>query len=43
MALPALWADIDIAGAGHAEANLPPNEQATRKIIATSALPESIR
>ena len=38
-ALPALWADLDIAGPGHAEQNLPPDEDAAKKIIATSGLP----
>ncbi|MGH8879460.1 MAG: DNA primase family protein, partial [Stackebrandtia sp.] len=40
LALPALWADLDLAGPGHAEANLPPDEAAGRKVIATSGLPE---
>jgi len=39
-ALPALWADLDIAGPGHAEQGLPPNEDAARQIITTSGLPE---
>lgn len=39
-ALPALWADIDLAGPGHAEQDLPPDETAGRQIIATSGLPE---
>lgn len=40
LALPALWADLDLAGPGHVEANLPPDEEAGRKVIATSGLPE---
>jgi hypothetical protein len=40
MALPALWADLDLAGPGHAETNLPPDEEAGRKVIATSGLPD---
>lgn len=40
LALPALWADLDLAGPGHAELNLPPDEEAGRKVITTSGLPE---
>lgn len=41
MALPALWADIDLAGPGHkSEENLPPDQAAARKIIEASGLPE---
>src|SRR5690606_19604685 len=39
-ALPALWADLDLAGPGHAEQDLPPDEAAGRQIIADSGLPE---
>jgi len=39
-ALPALWADIDIAGPGHAEHDLPPDEAAGRQIVTESGLPE---
>lgn len=39
-ALPALWADIDIAGPGHAEHDLPPDETAGRQIVTDSGLPE---
>lgn len=39
-ALPALWADIDIAGPGHAEHDLPPDEAAGRRIVADSGLPD---
>jgi hypothetical protein len=39
-ALPALWADIDIAGPGHAEQDLPPNEDAGRQVVTLSGLPE---
>lgn len=41
LALPGLWADLDIAGPGHKTAEtLPPDEGAARRIIATSGLPE---
>lgn len=40
IALPALWADLDIAGPGHAEQDLPPDEAAGRAVIATSGLPD---
>ncbi|HZN73092.1 MAG TPA: phage/plasmid primase, P4 family [Micromonosporaceae bacterium] len=39
-ALPALWADLDLAGPGHEETNLPPDEQAGRKVITVSGLPD---
>jgi hypothetical protein len=39
-ALPGLWADLDIGTVGHADADLPPDEDAARKVIATSGLPE---
>jgi len=39
-ALPALWADLDLAGPGHAEQDLPPDEAAGRQVIADSGLPE---
>lgn len=39
-ALPALWADLDIAGPGHAEVDLPPDEAAARRVITSSGLPE---
>jgi hypothetical protein len=39
-ALPALWADLDLAGPGHAEHDLPPDEQAGRTVIAATGLPE---
>jgi P4 family phage/plasmid primase-like protien len=46
-ALPALWADIDLAGpghqhdpTGHAGRILPPDEAAGRRLVATSGLPE---
>jgi hypothetical protein len=39
-ALPALWADIDIAGPGHAEQDLPPDTEAGRLVVAASGLPE---
>jgi len=38
-ALPALWADLDLAGPGHAEQDLPPDEAAGRQVIADSGLP----
>jgi len=38
-ALPALWADLDLAGPGHAEQGLPPDEEAARQIITTTGLP----
>lgn len=40
LALPALWADLDLAGPGHAETDLPPDEAAGRAVIAASGLPE---
>jgi hypothetical protein len=39
-ALPALWADLDLAGPGHAEHDLPPDETAGRTVIAATGLPE---
>jgi putative DNA primase/helicase len=40
LALPGLWADLDIAGPGHKTAEpLPPGEDEARQIIATSGLP----
>lgn len=39
-ALPALWADLDIAGPGHAETGLPPDDDDARQIITTSSLPD---
>lgn len=39
-ALPALWADLDLAGPGHARQDLPPDEAAGRLVIASSGLPE---
>lgn len=39
-ALPALWADLDLAGPGHAEHDLPPDEAAGRAVIAATGLPE---
>ncbi|WP_433368403.1 hypothetical protein ACQPZX_41495 [Actinoplanes sp. CA-142083] len=39
-ALPALWADLDLAGPGHAEKDLPPDEAAGRAVIAATGLPE---
>lgn len=40
-ALPALWADLDLAGPGHKDAGeLPPDETAGRAVIAASGLPE---
>jgi len=39
-ALPALWADIDLAGPGHAEQDLPPDEDAGRQVVADASLPE---
>ncbi|GIJ51297.1 hypothetical protein Val02_81830 [Virgisporangium aliadipatigenens] len=38
-ALPALWADVDIAGPGHAEHDLPPDVPAVEQLLATSGLP----
>lgn len=43
--LPALWADLDIAGPGHAQNirndfPLPPDEESARRIISNSCLPE---
>lgn len=39
LTLPALWADIDIAGPGHKDENLPPNWAAALTIVAASGLP----
>ncbi|MBM0274119.1 hypothetical protein [Micromonospora tarensis] len=39
-ALPALWADIDLAGPGHAEQDLPPTVDAGQAVIAATGLPE---
>jgi hypothetical protein len=39
-ALPALWADLDLAGPGHAEQDLPPDEAAGRAVIAATGLPD---
>jgi hypothetical protein len=39
LCLPALWADIDIAGAAHKEPNLPPDWAAAESIVASSGLP----
>lgn len=40
-ALPALWADLDLAGPGHKDAGeLPPDETAGRAVIAATGLPE---
>jgi hypothetical protein len=40
-ALPALWADLDLAGPGHKEeGDLPPDETAGRAVITASGLPE---
>lgn len=39
-ALPALWADLDLAGPGHAEHDLPPDVDAGRLVVAESGLPE---
>lgn len=36
---PALWADVDIAGPGHAEAALPPSQAEAMSIVSTSGLP----
>ncbi|MEU4367532.1 hypothetical protein [Micromonospora chersina] len=38
-ALPALWADLDLAGPGHAEQDLPPDEAAGRAVIDATGLP----
>jgi putative DNA primase/helicase len=40
VALPGLWADVDIAGPGHKAHGLPPDEQAARRIVTESALPD---
>ena len=40
MVLPALWADVDIAGPGHVEGNLPPDPTTARLVVTTSGLPE---
>ena len=40
LALPALWADLDIAGPGHkTDQALPPDEDAARSVIAAGGLP----
>jgi hypothetical protein len=38
-ALPALWADLDLAGPGHAETDLPPDEPAGAAVLAATGLP----
>jgi len=38
--LPGFWADMDIAGPGHVEANLPPDVESCKLVIARSHLPE---
>jgi len=43
LALPALWADVDIAGAGHIEPGLPPDEPSARAMVALSGLPQPSR
>lgn len=40
LALPALWADLDIAGPGHKDQNLPPDWAAAEAIVAGSGLPD---
>jgi hypothetical protein len=41
LALPGLWADLDIAGPGHATTEqLPPDAEAARKIVTESGLPD---
>lgn len=39
LALPALWADIDIAGSAHKDGNLPPSWEDAERVVATSGLP----
>lgn len=39
LALPALWADLDIAGPGHKDQNLPPDWTAAEAIIRAAQLP----
>lgn len=39
LALPALWADLDIAGPGHKDQNLPPDWRAVVAVIDESRLP----
>lgn len=39
LALPALWADLDIAGPGHKDQNLPPDWEAAEAVIAATELP----
>jgi hypothetical protein len=39
LALPALWADLDIAGPGHKDQNLPPDWAAVRQVVDASGLP----
>lgn len=44
LALPCLWADIDIAGPGHKTTEpLPPDEESARKIVTAAGLPEPSR
>ncbi len=40
--LPALWADIDIAGPGHANDELPPNREAALSLLSAVPKPPSI-
>lgn len=39
-ALPALWGDIDVAGPGHVESNLPPGQDEAYAIVGAAGLPD---
>jgi len=41
-ALVALWADVDIAGPGHADGNYPPDEAAALAVVAEFPLPPTV-
>src|SRR5215831_9822891 len=40
--LPALWADLDLAGAAHKATDLPPTEREALQIIEAAGLPPSV-
>jgi hypothetical protein len=42
IAIPGMWADFDIAGAGHKKANLPPNREAILELMREAGLPPTV-
>lgn len=40
LSIPGLWADIDLAGPGHAAVNLPPDLETAKEIIRQASLPQ---